>query len=78
MPPAIVPLAEATACANEIRLFTPYIADEGDPALILALSHEHSLSAYNASYLAIALGGGWPIATLDKALIKAAHRVIGW
>ena len=34
---------------NEIRLFTPYLADEGDPALILALCHEHSLSAYDAS-----------------------------
>ena len=66
-------LAEATAYANENRLFTPYIADEGDPALILALSHVHSLSTYDASYLAIALGGGWPIATLDKALIKAAQ-----
>ncbi len=66
-------LAEATAYANEIRHFTPYIADEGDPALILSLCHEYSLSAYDASYLAIALGGGWPIATLDKALIKAAQ-----
>ena len=37
------------------------------------ICHEHSLSAYDASYLAIALGGGWPIAALDKALSKPAQ-----
>ena len=58
MPRAIVLLAEATAYVDEIRRLTPYVADEGDPALIPSLCHEHSLSAYDASYLAIALGGG--------------------
>ena len=38
----------------------------------LAIASQYNLSAYDASYLAIALANGYPIATFDKKLIKAA------
>lgn len=41
---------------------------------ILALSRAYKLSAYDAAYLELALREGIPLATLDKALIKAAKK----
>jgi predicted nucleic acid-binding protein len=54
-------------------LVDPQTADHamGD---ILNLARQHHLSTYDASYLELALREGWPIATLDKALLKAAKK----
>jgi predicted nucleic acid-binding protein len=41
---------------------------------ILALAREQRLSAYDASYLDLAMRRGLPIATQDKALRKAAGK----
>lgn len=41
---------------------------------ILALARELRLSAYDASYLDLALRTGLPLATLDKGLLAAAAR----
>jgi predicted nucleic acid-binding protein len=46
-----------------------------DPAsedLIVDLSLRHRLTAYDATYLALAIEVGLPLATLDKALAEAA------
>ena len=49
--------------------------DEGDPEMIVAAALTHGLSAYDATYLRIAMLTGSPIATLDKALMKAATEM---
>jgi len=41
---------------------------------IMALSREHQISTYDASYLDLAMREGLPLATLDKELRKAANR----
>lgn len=40
----------------------------------LQLSRRYKLSAYDASYLELALRRGLPLATLDEDLLKAAER----
>ena len=42
---------------------------------ILALARSQGLTSYDASYLDLAMRMGLPIATLDKALKKAARKV---
>ena len=41
---------------------------------ILSLAREYKLSSYDASYLALAMRKGLPIATTDKNIIAAARR----
>jgi predicted nucleic acid-binding protein len=41
----------------------------------IALARQHRLSAYDASYLELALREGVPLATLDARLKSAAHAV---
>jgi len=40
----------------------------------LGLARRYRLSSYDASYLELALGLGLPLATLDRALLKAARK----
>ena len=42
---------------------------------VLPLAREHGLSCYDATYLELALRLGLPLATLDRALRRAAGRV---
>lgn len=42
---------------------------------ILNLARTSPLTTYDASYLELAMRHGVPLATLDKALIRASHRV---
>jgi predicted nucleic acid-binding protein len=46
---------------------------DGSPAELLSLARQHALSAYDASYLALALHEGLPLATQDQALMRAAE-----
>jgi len=39
---------------------------------IRTLAERHSLTAYDAAYLELAIRSGWPIATLDGALVRAS------
>ncbi|MDE0356233.1 MAG: type II toxin-antitoxin system VapC family toxin [Gammaproteobacteria bacterium] len=41
----------------------------------LALARQERLTTYDAAYLEVAMRRGMPLATLDKALIRAARRV---
>jgi predicted nucleic acid-binding protein len=42
---------------------------------ILSTAREHTLSAYDAAYLELAIREGLPLATLDSGLRKAANAV---
>lgn len=64
--------ADAAVLALEASRIGAFIADEGDPATVLALASVHGLTAYDASYLAICLRHGWPLASLDARLLRAA------
>ena len=57
----------------------PIIVDEQTPRLalttVLDLARSERLSAYDASYLELAMRRGLPLATKDDALAKAARRM---
>lgn len=50
------------------------IADDGLPSDIARLARRHNLTGYDATYLELALRTGSTLATLDRALAKAAIR----
>lgn len=52
-------------------------AETGERALreILALARQENLTSYDAAYLELAMRRGVPLATLDRALIRAARGV---
>ncbi|MDO8306858.1 MAG: type II toxin-antitoxin system VapC family toxin [Actinomycetota bacterium] len=45
-----------------------------DISHLVALAHAYGLTAYDAAYLALAMHGGLPLATLDRRLAAAASR----
>lgn len=56
--------------ALPLTLFEGLLEPEG----LIALGREHDLSSYDASYLAVALMQGLPLATQDGKLQAAARR----
>ncbi|MCF6370567.1 PIN domain-containing protein [Rhizobium halophilum] len=54
----------------EVGLSTIALSDD---QVILTLAERHSLTAYDAAYLALALERQLPLATLDRKLTKAAQ-----
>ena len=69
-------LTEQDSAAFLQALFVMNIEVDYTPAegLLLALARTHRLTAYNASYLALALRRCLPLATLDQQLEAAAGR----
>ena len=62
---------EALALLDELSIrIGPY----PDAEACFALAARHGLTFYDAAYLALAIAEGAPLATLDKALAKAATR----
>jgi predicted nucleic acid-binding protein len=54
----------------------PFAVDESPrEAVVLDLARSHTLTVYDAAYIELALRKGVALATLDKALIKAAKAV---
>ena len=57
----------------------PIVVDEATPSLalrtVLDLARSEGLSAYDASYLELAMRRSVPLATKDDALTQAARRV---
>ncbi len=70
-------ISEADATWNLAEMLrVPFaIVDEGSAPNLLELAHRHRLTAYDAAYLRVAMLADEPLATLDKALIKAAEAV---
>lgn len=60
---------------NDIMRVPFGTVDEGDPEVIVSLAVQHGLSAYDATYLHVAMITGDPLATLDGALIAAAKDI---
>jgi predicted nucleic acid-binding protein len=68
-------LAAGEAALSMAQLRGLPLQDEGaggDP-LVLALAARHAISAYDASYLALAIQLALPLATTDKRLADAAR-----
>jgi predicted nucleic acid-binding protein len=62
-------------CLDVIRAL-PVIADiDADSAAVIRLARETGLSAYDASYLELAIRHALPLATRDRALRLAAEKV---
>jgi predicted nucleic acid-binding protein len=45
-----------------------------DMTTLLAMSRQHGLSSYDATYLVLAERDGYPLATLDEKLVAAARK----
>lgn len=50
------------------------VIDEGSAESVVELANAHGLSAYDATYLRVAIVTGEPLATLDQKLTQAAGR----
>jgi predicted nucleic acid-binding protein len=68
-------LAAGEAALSMAQLRGSPLQDEGagGDQLVLALAARHALSAYDASYLALAIQLALPLATTDKRLAAAAR-----
>ena len=67
--------AKATRLLNNVLEIPFAVVDEGSPEAVLELANTHALTAYDATYLRVAMVTGEPLATLDKSLIRAASAV---
>lgn len=63
---------EAAAAMQNLRRLPVEDGGRGVDAAIFQLCFAHGLTAYDASYLALALSGGFRLATIDKKLAAAA------
>jgi predicted nucleic acid-binding protein len=57
---------------HSLPITTDDVSDDQSIGRILSLGREHGLSSYDATYLELAEREGFPLATLDKKLQKAA------
>lgn len=63
---------QTTVCLLKIQALPLYIDEKNHDEDALALARRHALSLYDAVYLELALRHACPLATLDKALQRAA------
>ncbi len=66
--------ADSTWTLHEILQIPSAIVDEGSADSIVSLALEYNLSAYDSTYLNVAMITGEPLATLDRSLISAAKK----
>lgn len=64
--------ADTTAFLRELSRFGVIIDRSPEETVILTHARQHQLTLYDASYLDLAQREALPLATLDKALQKAA------
>ena len=62
----------ADASMARLRRLPIHCPSEAEDHHILALARSHRLTAYDASYLALAIREGCPLASLDRRLNEAA------
>ena len=63
----------AAMCMIQLRRLSLYDAGAGSDHAVLTLAAKHMLSAYDASYLALALANGVSLASTDQRLAAAAR-----
>jgi len=66
---------EYMECLSWLFDVSTVIRGEVTPASLYEFSQTHSLSAYDAAYVMLALDQSCPIATLDKSIIKISKKV---
>lgn len=64
---------EAQSCISDLRSLVLKDGGHGDDRTVLSLAIKHSLTAYDAAYLALAVAQALPLATLDRRLAGAAQ-----
>jgi predicted nucleic acid-binding protein len=67
-------LAPRAATLTTTQLLRISDAGSGNDAFVIAMAIQHSLSGYGASYLALSMLSGLPLATMDQKLATAAKR----
>lgn len=67
--------AESVRVLNDVMQLPFAVVDEGSAEAIVSLAHDQRLSAYDASYLHVAMITGEPLATLDTELMRAAQQI---
>ncbi len=67
--------ADCAVLLHDIMQIPFGTVDEGDPELVVSLASAHGLSAYDATYLRVAMITGDTLATLDAALKRVANEV---
>ena len=68
-------VATALELVRNLPIITDAETDSRAFSEILSLARATSLTTYDAAYLELAMRRGLPLATRDKALIRAAHKV---
>lgn len=63
---------EAAEVMRDLRLAPPTVVEERGDDETLRIARQHDLTAYDAAYAALAQFADAPLATLDKALRRAA------
>lgn len=66
--------ADSTWALHEILQIPAAIVDEDSADSIVSLALEYNLSAYDSTYLNVAMTTGEPLATLDRSLANAAKK----
>ena len=64
--------AMSVAFLRDLGLLAIRFEPAGDDAILMTLARERKLTVYDAAYLELAKREGLPLATLDRALEKAA------
>ena len=62
----------AAASMTRLRRLPIHSADDADDNVVMSLARVHRLTAYDASYLALAIREGCALASLDRRLNEAA------
>lgn len=65
--------AATDATLHKLRRLPLDVADDLDDAVVLKLARDHNLSAYDASYLGLAIHLALPLATADRRLTIGAE-----
>ena len=64
---------QSTLFLSNLGVLPFEIDHQPNEAIVLGLARQHQLTVYDASYLELAQRRGFPLATLDRALIRAAQ-----
>lgn len=70
-----IPVETARGLLAEILALPVAIIDEAPTPTIMQVAIDRGLTSYDASYLDVALRSGWPLATLDQEMVRAASEV---